>query len=108
MALVSSHIARICVVVFALILFVLCVVDLWSATQHIRVEAKTGSVEIAVSPGHPIAWALGGARLLDCWQLAKLARRAGVSNVKKPQASIADEAEIELAAIRARVSVDGS
>jgi hypothetical protein len=87
-----------------------------AATEHLRVEARTGSVEIEFSPGQPIAWALGGARLLDCSQLAQVASRAGVRNIKKP---LADEAEIALVAIeevdgkhlstvRARVSLHGN
>src|SRR6267378_6014122 len=50
-----------------------------AATQHVRIEAKTDAVEIEFSPGQPIAWALGGARLLDCSQMAL----AGIRNNKK-------------------------
>jgi len=91
----------------------------FASTEHLRLEARTDSVEIEFSPGQPIAWALGGARLLDCSKLAGVTPHAGMSNIKKPQAPLADEAEIELAAIeeidgkrlstvRAKVSLDGN
>jgi len=87
------------VIAFELFLVASFVVVFCAATQHVRMEARTDSVEMEFSPGQPIAWALGGARLLDCSQLAQMASRAGVRNIKKPQAPIADEAEIALAAI---------
>jgi hypothetical protein len=103
-------------ILFELILAALFLVVFFAATQHLRIEARTDSVEIEFSPGQPIAWALGGARLLDCSQLAQVASPARMRNIKEP---LADEAEISLAAIeevdskrlstvRARVSVHGN
>ena len=92
------------------------VVDLWATTQHVRIDAKTDSVEIEFSQGQPIAWALGGARLLECSQLAQVTLRAGVQKIKTPP--IPNEAEIALVAIeevdkrvstvRARISLHGN
>lgn len=101
------------IVLLELFLVALFVMVLLAATQHSRIEARTDSVEIEFSPGQPIAWALGGARLLDCSQLAQVASPARMRNIKP----LADEAEISLAAIevdrkrldtlRARVSLHG-
>jgi len=78
-------------------------------TQHLRIEAKTGSVEIEFSPGQPIAWALGGARLLDCLQLALVAPPSRATLTKESQEQLKDGAEIELpSTVRARLSLDGS
>lgn len=95
-----------------LLLLLLCVVALWAATLHVRIEAKTDSVEIEFSPGHPITWALDGARFLDCWQLAG---DAGVRNIKRTSRSVAEieltpieEVSKHLSTVRARVSVDGN
>src|SRR5882672_10089585 len=83
------------VVVIELGLVASFVVVFLAVTQHSRIEARTDSVEIEFSPGQPIAWALGSARLLDCSQLAQVASPARMRNIKP----LADEAEISLAAL---------
>ncbi len=91
----------------------------FATTQHLRIEARTGSVEIDFSSGHPIAWAMDGAQLLDCSRLTQVATRVEKSYAKEQQARLADGAEIELApikeadstrlnTIRARLSLDGN
>ena len=98
-------------VVFAAIFF-------FASTQHLRIEARTASAEVEISPGRPIAWAMDRALLLECSQLARIAARSRERTTKVPQEQIADGAEIELAAIeadggkrlstvRARVSLHG-
>jgi hypothetical protein len=81
-------------------------------------EGTTDSLAIEFAPGQPIAWALGGAVLLDCRQLAEVVGHTGGRDTQ-PATPLAEDAEIELAAIaeaeskrlltiRATVSLDDS
>lgn len=85
------------VVVVVLISVLLCFAVFWEATEHIRIEARTGFVEIDITTEQPIAWALGEAQLLEYPQLARMASQ---TSKKERQERIAKEAEIEIAAIK--------
>jgi hypothetical protein len=117
----SSHYVDIVIVSFlgvAALAFALAL--LIATTQHVRIEAKTDSVEIEFLPGQPIAWSLDGAVLQDCKQIAASTVLVGASKKRlsnKPRKA-EEDIEIELTSIendnkqrntvRARVSLDGS
>jgi hypothetical protein len=95
---------------FALLIFIvlglILVVLVNRGTQHVRIEANTGFVEVKILPGMPTVWALGGARLLENPQFGQAtSETTNQSSLRVPDkianaqgAKIPIDAEIELRA----------
>jgi hypothetical protein len=68
-------------------------------TQHVRIEARAGTVEIDFAPGQPIAWATPGAELLDCKYFAQITSSDNARRPKPAPMQMGDGAELLIGGI---------